>query len=737
MSLAAGLSMLASVPAPSQPAPVLEEIIVTAQRREERLQEVPISASALSTLELERRQIDDLVLLQYAVPNLSIAPSQVTGTSASIAMRGQYESDTTPTVDPAVGLYLDGVYFARMTGANLDLIDLERVEVLRGPQGTLFGRNTVGGAINLIPRHPEAEFSASLKTGFGNYRRQEFIGMVNAPLFGRRIDTRLTAEHSEHGGYAHDPLLNTELANDDTDFARLQLQFAPAVHTLANLAADYSKIESGSQTRTLYAAAPGSESIPAIFGSAGDSLMNYVDPYGNTVPANRAGTVATTVWGVASTLTIERVPLTVKSITAYRALEFRATDSDQDGTPYDLGVVFSRSDRQHQFSQELQLLGRARNGRLEWIAGLLYFGEDASFAQRFQVFVPATRSFSENIPWGDASNESLAAYTQLSLALTQYFKLTAGARYNEDSRQLTSHNARSVAGVETCRLSATLLDQAGVCVATRPARRFRYAPFTASLQFSPNPATMLYGKVSRGFRAGGYNIRGTNEIDMDTFDPERIDSFEIGSKAELFGDRLRIHLAMFHTQFEDIQLLQHETLPGQVLSPRFIRNGGKAHIDGGELEAVALLKALRLTAAFGVTHAHFTKLDAAVIGVTLDSTFMFTPGTTASIAADLPIRTGFGTLTLHNDYSWRDDIAFTYDRASPARQDAYGLLNAVLTANFDRSGLQLSLWGRNLTNQHYVMRAWENDYYVSAAPGNPRTFGITLACQFGSRQRAD
>lgn len=732
MSVAAGLPMLVGVSAAADDQ--LEEVIVTAQLREENLQEVPISASAFSTRQLERLQIDDVALLQYATPNLSVAPGQTTGASASIAMRGQYESDTTPTVDPAVGLYLDGVYFARMTGANLDFIDLERVEVLRGPQGTLFGRNTIGGAINLVPRRPTPQFAVSLKTELGNYDQQEFTGIVNAPLLARRIDTRLTAMHSGHGGYAHDPLLNADLANEDTDFARLQFQFAPASHAQALLAVDYSQIKSRSQTRTLFAVAPGSESVPAILGSPGDSLANYVDPYGNTVPANRDGTVATTVWGAAGTLTIELAPLTLKSITAYRALKSSATDSDQDGTPYDLGVIFLRSDEQHQFSQELQLFGSALAGRLEWIGGLLYFDENATFEQRSRNFVPATRTFSENIPWGDASNHSLAAYAQLSLALTARFKVTAGVRLNEDSRQLTSHNARQVAGSEACRISPALLDQPGVCTATRPARLFDYAPFTASLEFSPNQATRLYAKLSRGYRAGGYNIRGTNEIDMDTFEPERVDSYELGTKAKLLGDRLRINLALFHTQFEDIQLLQHETLPGQVLSPRFIRNGGEAHIDGGELEAVASLSALRLAAGVGVTHAHFTKLDPAVVGVTLDSTFMFTPENTASIAADLPIAIGFGAVSIHADYSWRDEVSFTYDRASPARQKAYGLLNAMLTASFDRTGLQVSLWGRNITDQGYVTRAWENDFYVSAAPGDPRTYGITLAFQFGARK---
>jgi iron complex outermembrane recepter protein len=733
---AAGLALLASLPvssseaAPAARTPVLEEVIVTARRYEESLQEVPISVSVLSTLELERLQIHDLTQLQYVTPNLSVAPGQTTGASASIAIRGQYESDTTPTVDPAVGLYLDGVYFARMTGANLDLIDVERVEVLRGPQGTLFGRNTIGGAISIVPTHPTPEFAASLSAEIGNYDRQKYTGIVNAPLFAGQVETRLTAMHSEHGGYAHDPLLDVDLASEDTDFARLQFQFRPASNMLVHLAADYSNIKSGSQIRSLFSVAPGFDSIPGMMGNPGDRLSNYKDPFGDNVPANRAGAVHTTVWGTAGTVTVDLAQLTFKSITAWRALESRATDSDQDGTPYDLGVIFDRADEQHQFSQELQLFGNALDERLRWIGGLLYFDENAIFKQRAQVFVPATRTFNENRPWGDVSNQSLAAYAQASYSLTPRVSVTAGVRYNEDRRQLTSHNARRVGSAEVCRISPILLDQPGTCTATLPTRSFQYAPFTVGVEFRPDQSKLLYAKVSRGYRAGGYNIRGTDAVSIDSFEPEDVDSYEIGTKSDLLGDRLRVNLALFHTQFDNIQLVQRESLISQAGAPRFISNGGKAGIDGGELELVALLGSLRLTGGLGVTHAQFTELDPRVEGVTLDSKFMLTPGTTASIAADLPIAMGFGALHLHADYSWRDDVWFGYDRASPARQEANGLLNAMLTANFVQTGLQVSLWGRNITDQGYATRMWENDYYVGAAPGNPRTYGITVSMRF-------
>jgi iron complex outermembrane receptor protein len=719
-------------PAVSKSAPVLEEVIVTAQRREERLQDVPISASAFSTLQIERLQIDDLATLQYMTPNMTVAPNLVTASSASIGIRGQYENDVTPTVDPAVGLYLDGVYFARMTGANLDLIDLERVEVLRGPQGTLFGRNTIGGAINLVPRHPAPEFEASLKTRLGNYDLREFTGIANAPL-GETLTARLSALHREHSGYAHNAPLDADFSDDDTDFLRLQLQLAPAGRAQFHLAADYSQIETSSQTRTLFAVYSGSESLPALLGNPGDSLTNYLHPDDGNVPANHAGNVESTVWGAAGTLTIESAPFTFKSITAYRAQETLATESDQDGTPYDLGVISYRSDEQEQFSEELQLFGTALDDRLEWISGLYYFEERGTFIQHFQLFLPATLTFNEMRPWGEASNHSLAAYAQASMALTPKFRITAGARYNEDRRQLTSHNTFRLGAGEICRIAPSLVDQPGVCTATRPERSFAYVPFTAGVEFSPSEAALLYAKVSRGHRAGGYNIRGTTAVSMDTFEPEHVDSYEIGTKADLLDDRLRINLALFRTEFEDIHLLQFE-LPPAPPGPRFIRNGGEAHIDGGELEITALLGNLRLAAGLGITRPRFTRLDPGVDGVTLDSDFLNTPESTASLAADLPLAVAFGAINLHADYGWRDDVPFAYDPASLARQQAYGLLNAMLSASFERTNLEVSLWGRNLTDQDYIVRAFESDYYVTAVPGAPRTYGISLAYEFGARR---
>ena len=587
---------------------VLEEVTVTAQRREERLQDVPISATVFSAEQLERAQINSLDALQYFAPNLTNAPSQTTGTSTSFAMRGQFARDTTPTVDPAVGVYLDGVYLGRMTGSNLDLVDMERVEILRGPQGTLYGRNTIGGAINLISKLPTEIPEGSVTGTVGNYGRAELTAIADIPFAEDRAALRVVAAHAEHGGYARNILRGADLNDKHTNFGRIQLRVTPSERLDVDFAVDSSSINTGAQWRTLLWVSPDAVAVPGILGNPGDTLTNYVNATGRTVAADSAGPVQTRVWGSSATIKVALEHLTLKSITAYRGLTARAFNSDQDGTPYDLGVIRYRGDRQHQFSQEFQLYGSALTDRLEWISGIHYFNERARFDQQFQVFVPASSRWTENLPSGDAHNQSMAAYAQLTYALTSRLRITAGDRYNDDGRQLTSLNSRIVNGAELCVLDPAILDQPGVCRATLPERRFRYQPWTLGMTFTPLSDSMFYAKVSRGERSGGYNLRGATLLDLSTFEPETVKSYEFGAKSELFGHRLRVNVAVYRSLMGGIQLLQRE--PGTLEGPgtAFIQNAGKAQIQGGELEITGLVGRLRLAASAGVTSAAYTQL---------------------------------------------------------------------------------------------------------------------------------
>jgi iron complex outermembrane recepter protein len=707
-----------------------EEVLVTAQRREQPMQTVPMSLSVLDSQQLESRQIDALESLQFAVPNLVITQNQTSRTAAGIAMRGHFERDTAPTVDPAVGLYVDGVYVARSTGANLRLHDVERVEVMRGPQGTLFGRNTIGGAINVVPKRPNREQEAAVSGTVGNYDRREAAGVLNLPHARSGLALRLAATHSEHSGFARGTRLDRDIAGEESDFVRGQLRFTHGKRWDMNLSLDYTKSDAQAQWLTLVAALPLSAGVPPSQGNPTDSISNYVDPYGTRMPVNRAGRATSTVVGSSATIGADFGGATFKATSAFRTLEIHARDADQDGTPYDISAVVERIDRQDQFSQELQLFGRGFGDRLDWIGGLYYFEESGTFTQRFPMMVAPAFDPVEMVPWGKVSNDSMAAYAQATYSLTPRVRATAGIRYNEDRRQLTSRNTLRRRGTQFCRLDARLLDDPASCEATLPEQSFRYAPFTASLDYSPRDSALLYAKYSRGHRAGGYNLRGATLVDFGTFGPERVDAYEIGSKTDFFGHRLRVNLALYRSMYEDIQLAQSVSLtgdPASLLSTTVIRNEGTARIEGGELEVTWFLGPVRMAGTLGKTRAKFERLAPTTTGVTRESNFLMTPPTTASLAVDAPLSIGSHGWRFHADYSWRDDVAFVFEPGSLARQEAYGLLNALISARSADSRFEFTLWARNLTNTRYFVRAFETSLLVVGIPGDPRTLGLTVA----------
>lgn len=284
-----------------------------------------------------------------------------------------------------------------------------------------------------------------------------------------------------------------------------------------------------------------------------------------------------------------------------------------------------------------------------------------------------------------------------------------------------------------CILDPQVRDDPTVCEATLPTETFRYAPWTVGLDFKPADNVMLYSKVSRGHRAGGYNFRGTTQATLDPFEPERVMAYELGMRSELLDGRLRLNLAWYKSLFDDIQLRQRTPTSGALVSLSLTSNGGEARIQGGEIELVGVLGALQLSGAFGITDAKYTKLNPNVLDVTPESEFLNTPDVTASLAADLPVTIGSADLQFHVDYAWRDDVPFAYDPRSEARQDAYGLLNATTIARFAAGTLEIKLWGRNLTDRRYLARAVDSRFLVTSIPGDPRTYGCSVTYRFGSR----
>jgi iron complex outermembrane receptor protein len=701
----------------------LEEIVVTAQRREEPLQQVPVAVTALNSKDLEARQLRRLQGIQYAAPNLGIWPVQANPMTATISMRGQVEPDLVPTYDSAVGLYLDGVYIARATGANLDLVDLQRVEVLRGPQGTLFGRNSIGGAISLVTNKPAPDLESTLSASVGNFDSFDATAILNVPFHASDNAVRVALEHREHDGFGFAVPIDRELSDDDTDFVRIQLRLSPADNWLVDLAYDLTSVRDSTQLVTFLGAYDDALEVPAAAGHPDDDLSRYLDTGDGRVMSNRAGGFDARVWGVAATLTGRADAVTLQSITSWRFLDLAIDDNDNDGTPYDLAATLHRDQQERQFSQELQLIGDGLEDRLHWTGGAIFFGETATL-HGANIETAPPYDFANQLR-GTTHNESLAAYAQVRYALTDGLHLSAGVRYNEDWRELVSANSRLrlADGVEQCLLVPEIVDPGQACRATLPGQSYGYWPYTLGLDYSPSGDLMVYGKISHGARAGGFNMRGSTSLDLLTFDPEHVIAYEIGAKSETFDHRLRIDLALFHTDYDDIQLGQFVEDPVNGDSTVIKQNAGEAYIEGGELEVAALLGGVQLSGALGLAHGRYTHIEPGVIDVQQGEQFVF-PTLTYSVAVDVPVHLQSAELDLHADYAGHDDDLRLAGRCGC--DNAIGLLNVTVAYRRKGSPLEFGVWARNLADTRYMAQAFDFGNLVNGFPGDPRVYGASV-----------
>lgn len=709
----------------------LEEIVVTAQRREEKLQDVPVSVTAVTAAKLEAQGVSSVQSLQRLAPALSIANFPGDNLTASISLRGLFSSDGLPTVDPTVGIYLDGVYIARATGANLNMIDVERVEVLRGPQGTLFGRNTIGGAINIVTAKPKDEFGGSVEVGYGNYDAFKAQGVVNAPLT-ENIAVRLVGMHREHDGYARSSITGAQLNRDNTEYFRGSLAWQLDDNWDLLVVGDYSGTKfRGGQWVVPVATFGTADTLIKLLSGGTDNGANYTGlPISNRPATIGHGTYNGRVWGVGGTLTGQVGDVTVKTIVAYRDLYRLHTGTDLDGTPYPILDSQDLLDTQHQLSTELQFSGKSLADRLNWIVGAYYFeesGRNFSHAHSLRGILP-----NRNVTEGRSENTSTSFFGQATFNLTDALRFTAGVRWVRDTRLLDSRNlSETPAGVFVrCNL---VIATAPLCITLLPQAKFKYVPFTVGLDYRVNPDTLIYAKLSRGYRAGGYNLRGSDINALSFFGPERVDSYEVGFKADLLDRRLRFNLAAYHSNYTNIQLTAViGTSSGGITST--VQNAGEGRINGVEGEVTAVLGALTVGASYGYIDAKYTKLLPTVNSVRLESPFQLTAKHSLNLDADYTAQLGGGSkLILHADYAYKSRVNFaSIPPANPANtQGPVGLFGARATVAMD-NGLSVSVWGQNLGNEKYLLRTLNIEAIgsVNGSPGDPRTFGVTASYKF-------
>jgi len=675
----------------------LEEVVVTARRREEVLQDVPVSIAALPREALRARSVASLADLGQLVANLTYGEKVQSGNSAGqVYLRGIGQQDTNSTFNPAVGIYVDGVYLGRAAANDVDLADVARVEVLYGPQGTLFGHNTNGGAINIVTRDADLtarEPDGDVEVDAGSYRSLRLAGHLSVPIAAERAALTLAVTHRTSEGYGT-RADGERTANTHRLALRGQLRVAPLTGFEATLRVDRTAFDEHSADYRLVAVR-GESTVPMLYAQATpyryDARWVPADDYGSyaTGPNRNAGTV----WGASLTLAWHRGATRLQSISAYRQLGLDS-DFDPDGSPLAILDVYN-SVRQHQFSQELQASGATKSGGLEWTAGLYYFSETAQDNQPANVALEYFHGAANFDPRLHVVNSNVAAYGQAIARLTPALRLTIGARAGhdvaEDSRVVVSYPVPTVEQPFLARSAgwSSFLPRIG-------------------LDYHWSADLMGYASVAEGAKNGGFNGRAGSLAEFNRYEPEKVWTGELGLRSEWYGRRLRLNATAFYSTYSDFQILLNRSVTdpatGRPVPFSFVGNMPSAVVRGGEFVLSAVPRAgLTLESSVGIADGAYRRVLSGA-PVTTASQFVNTPKATISVATELSQPLGdAGQLVLRLDYLHKTTIQYDYSNSPLVAQRPYGLMNARLTWHLPRRRATFFLYGTNLADVHYAV----------------------------------
>lgn len=686
----------------------LEEVIVTAQKRAESLQDAPISIVALSSETLETRGIDGLTDLQADVPGL--VPSRHPNSAATVRLflRGIGQGNDQITYDPKVALYVDGVYMARFQGLAVEVAELERIEVLRGPQGTLYGRNTTGGAINFITSAPQlGEFGFRQDFTAGNRNRFSSRTRFNVPM-GEKAAAELSYLRVREDGFVRNAGTGVPRFGDQVRQAwRAAFLWQPNERVDLRYTFDQSELD---DTPVWMAAVP---------------LYPAEAPRPTESSPTVTGLIANDIGGLGHNLTVAfeiNEALTLKSITSYRELSNFTYMPYHPGLlappPFLINIVDMDQD---QVTQEFQLVGTAFDSRMEYVAGAYYFDESAT--SHDTNVLPLTGGGMRIDRRPTADNIAFAVYGQAAYtpsAFAERLHLTAGGRWSQDERKATKQDT-------------TTLANGMVVSAPRGTAERTFTDFSPSAAVAYDIADDLsiYAKVATGYQTGGFNLTASTLARFsEGFGPEFADSYELGLKSIWFDHRLRLNAALFTTERTDMQVSVPDP---NNLSVTDMFNAGKATINGLELDVAARpIPALDLSLAYAWMEARFDRITNS-LGQDVKDLYAYdqVPRHKASAIAEYEWQsTRLGVPSASITYGYQSKML-----ASPsigAVIGSYGLLDArVGLAGIPvASGkLRASLWGRNLTDEEY--QVFQFIYVVPTAMfGDPRSYGVDLTLEF-------
>ena len=670
----------------------LEAVKVTARKREESLQDVPVAVTALTAEQLDKLAIKDLGDLQGQVPNLTIYAARGSNTTITTFIRGVGQADPLWGVDPGVGIYFDDVYIARPQGALLDVYDVQRVEVLRGPQGTLYGKNTIGGAVKYVSKPLPTATEGSVTLAVGNFGQVNAKGGVGTAVNDGQFRFRIAGASLNRDGYGKNLTDGSPVSDQATTSGRLSMGWFPTGSSFnAQVSVDRTQDAShmrGFQRLNVNPFDPAK--TPATTGrydiATGMPNANRTSSEGESLTLN---------WGVTSAWSL-------KYILAHRASDTN-TSIDFDGLPNKIADVRAEY---HDSSQSHELQAAYEGQNSSGVIGLYYFDGRAGGTVRNNFF-----NLSFGTTNGQVYTEGKAIFGDWSWRLTPQFSVSTGLRYTDESKRAVVLNQAfandSFSGTPTA--VPANFDKTRSVTNTSP---------RVSLEYKASKEIKLYTTASRGFKSGGYNIRANTLAFPSSgrpFEDEKLDSIELGAKMVLDGGRLELNTAVFHNKYKNVQLSVFTSYTQANGQPGFFgdfTNAGKATVNGAEVEFLWTPNTTwRLSGNLATLDAKYDEYIDRGVNVADQKKFSNTPKFQASLNIEHNLPLAVGTLRSRLGLSHRSKVYPTTDLAEALSQDAYTLVNAGLIWEKD-ARLSFFLQGSNLTN-----KAYKTDGYNIAALG--------------------
>ena len=718
--------------------PELEVIVVTARKRAETLLDIPLAVTAVDNAAIERNAISTLADIQAQVPALTIYAARGTSSTATAYIRGVGQSDPLWGVEPGVGIYLNDVYLARPQAALLDMLDVDRVEVLRGPQGTLYGRNTVGGAIKYISRRPTNHLSVRADAATGNYQQRNMRLAVAGPLLDDTLLASLALGSFMREGFGRNLQSGGEVSNKDLITGRASLLWLVSDSLDIELAADQTRDTSavrGAQRMIVNQYEPyfAGQSAKAV------STHRYNTDNGFQFPGrtDSRGASITASWDGGANWQL-------KSITAWR-------DGDTSGSiDFDMGpyaiadVDADYFDRQ--LSQELQ--ANYHNDNWQAVFGLYLLDSEAGGTVRNRFGLPLAalglappqlipgpifRQF--GISAGQVDTQALAVYADGSWQLADDWRLSVGLRASREEK---------TADVLNQGYTDDSFSQPSGIVSSDFVNTESWTDLSPrlSLDYKPSDDMLVYGSISRGFKSGGFNVRAnTMQVprSANAYDPETVLTYEVGIKPS-FANRLQLSLALFHSDYRDIQLSIFTGIDTDAdgVNDAFFgdfTNAGKGRIRGAEFEfSWAASKALRLSGNAAYLDASYQQFLSGGVNLADQRKFTDIPKLAASLNAWYQWPLSAGELTANLGYSWRDTVQPVTNQSDLLLQPAYGIWQASVMFNPADSRWRIALEGKNLADKHYRTTGYDlrdsGFPIVSAYYGDPRLVTLRLSYTF-------